>query len=613
MLRAASGCRPDDRIVAAAGIAPARHVSLRFRHLPAAGTGMTALARLLLALLVVFAAGEARAERRIALVIGNAAYMHVPALPNPANDAGDIAASLSRLGFAVQKLIDAKFDDIRQAVKKFGGEADSAEIAIIYFAGHGMEIRGENWLIPVDAELRSDSDAEAEAVNLNTFTLQVGRASRLGLVILDACRNNPFVKMKRANAGRGLDRGLVRVEPPNNILIAFAARDGTTANDGDGRNSPFTQALLDNVEKPGLEVSRLFRRVRDDVMARTRREQQPFVYGSLSRDPIYLKPAVGKAAPDLASTAGSAAAECDRLAAHPKDTKRPAGVSGVYVWQIDVAPAKAACDAAMAQQPKNPRYVYQAGRVAYAAKDFALARKYYTRAVSEGYWDAAINLGQLYENAEGVGRDYAAAKGWYEKAAAAGVAAGINAVGTLHDKGLGVAKNFDEARKLYLKAAAAGDSDACNNLGFMYANGNGVARDDGEARKWFEKAAALGHAGAMNSLGVLYLLGNGVDKNYVTAREWFDRAAALGDRDALKNIGGLYFSGQGVVQDYAEARKWYEKAAERGSADAMTDLGLIYDQGYGVTKDPAEARRWYVKAAAAGNKDARARLERAGR
>ena len=228
--------------------------------------------------------------KRVALVIGNSAYKNVPILPNPANDAGDVAAALKRLGFAVNLITNASFDEMRRGLIALGRDAAGADMAAVYFAGHGMEISGENWLIPVDAELKRDTDAENEAVSLRSVMLQVANTASLGLVILDACRNNPFaVKMQRSLALRAATRdGLGRIEPVGNVLVAYAARDGTTALDGDGRNSPFATALLHNIEIPGVEVTFMFRNVRDDVMEATRNEQQPFVYGSLSRRAIYL-------------------------------------------------------------------------------------------------------------------------------------------------------------------------------------------------------------------------------------------------------------------------------------------------------------------------------------
>jgi formylglycine-generating enzyme required for sulfatase activity len=253
--------------------------------------------------LVLVVWSPAHAEKRVALVIGNAAYRTVTPLVNSRNDANDIAASLTRLNFSVNKVIDGTFDDMRRALLQFGRDAVGADMAVIYYSGHGMEIGGENWLIPIDAELQSDRDAESEAIALKSAMYQVANGSSLGLVILDACRNNPFAaKMQRSARYRSVDRGLVRVEPSDNVLVAYAAREGTVASDGDGKHSPFTAALLDNLETPGLEINFLFRAVRDEVLAATKKEQQPFVYGSLSKQAIYLKEPQGKAQDAISSS-----------------------------------------------------------------------------------------------------------------------------------------------------------------------------------------------------------------------------------------------------------------------------------------------------------------------
>ncbi|HLG83530.1 MAG TPA: caspase family protein [Bradyrhizobium sp.] len=274
--------------------------------------------------------------RRVALVIGNGAYKTVPALPNPANDAADIAAVLRRLGFAVTLLTNASFEEMRRGLIALGRDAADADMAAVFFAGHGMEINGENWLIPVDAELQKDTDAANEAIGLGSVMLQVSNTRSLGLVILDACRNNPFAaKMRRSLSLRAADRGgLGRIEPVGNVLVAYAARDGTTALDGDGRNSPFTTALLHNIETPGVEVTFMFRSVRDDVMEATANEQQPFVYGSLSRKAIYLAgqpPQEGQAGAQQANAAPAAAAA-------PSVSAPPPAIDPMLVgtWQIMV-------------------------------------------------------------------------------------------------------------------------------------------------------------------------------------------------------------------------------------------------------------------------------------
>lgn len=262
---------------------------------------IVSLALLLHATAFAFFVSPAQAAERVALVIGNGAYQKVPALPNPPRDADDMAASLGRLGFSVSRVTNANGGDMRKALIAFGRAAAASEMAVVFYAGHGIEVGGENWLIPVDAELQSETDTESEAISLKAVTQQVAKSRQLGLVILDACRSNPFdAKMQRLSLKRDVPRGFARVEPVGNVLIAYAAKDGTTANDGDGRNSPFTAALLRNIETPGLEINFLFRNVRDDVMSATRSEQQPFVYGSLSKTAIYLKP--GNASPSVTLT-----------------------------------------------------------------------------------------------------------------------------------------------------------------------------------------------------------------------------------------------------------------------------------------------------------------------
>ena len=231
-------------------------------------------------------------ESRYALVIGNGVYQHAPALEDVPKDATAIAEALSRLDFNVAQVNDVNFEGFRRALLQFGRTARNADIAIVYFAGHGLATGRENWLLPTDAELKSDLDVDTEAIDLQAALRTVSNAKKLGLVILDASRENPFLaKMQRSAPVRGIDRGLARLEPDDNVLVAFAAREGTTAVDGPGPLSPFTSAILNNIETPGLEIGFLFRNVHDDVLQLTHNEQEPAVYGSLSKDEIFLKPA----------------------------------------------------------------------------------------------------------------------------------------------------------------------------------------------------------------------------------------------------------------------------------------------------------------------------------
>lgn len=234
------------------------------------------------------------ADRRVALVVGNGAYQNVARLTNPPNDAAAFAEALKNAGFdAVEFRRDLKASELRRALRDFADTARSADVAIFYFAGHGIEIDGTNYLIPVDAALERDIDAVDEAIALDRVLSAVGPARKLRLVILDACRDNPFAKdMKRSVAVRGVERGLAKVEPTTpNTLVAYAAKAGSTASDGDGANSPFTAALIRYLLRPGLDVRKAFGFARDEVLKVTNNRQEPFMYGSLGGEDFILVPA----------------------------------------------------------------------------------------------------------------------------------------------------------------------------------------------------------------------------------------------------------------------------------------------------------------------------------
>ena len=236
---------------------------------------------------------SATAEKRVALVIGNSAYENVSRLPNPGNDAEAIAKALKRLGFEVTLKRDLTYGKLRRALGAFSSRAAGADLTLLYYAGHGIEVGGSNYLIPTDARLRHADDVDYEAMPLAVAMNALSRANRLKLVILDACRDNPFAaNMSRTGATRSIGRGLARVEPRgSDTLVAYAAKGGTTANDGDGKHSPYTSALLQHLETPNLDIRLLFGRVRDTVLSETGRKQEPFTYGSLGGTALYLKSA----------------------------------------------------------------------------------------------------------------------------------------------------------------------------------------------------------------------------------------------------------------------------------------------------------------------------------
>jgi tetratricopeptide (TPR) repeat protein len=256
----------------------------------AGARGVTRLTQLIAAAKV---GAPAQPERRVALVVGNSAYAYATALRNPVSDAKLLAAALRKSGFSeVREVYDADLSALGKALKEFGDLADGSDWAVIYFAGHGIEVGGTNYLIPVDAKLEQQSHVEDEAVPLSRVMSKVTSASKLQLVILDACRNNPFVpRMRGTSRTRSVGSGLTAIEPETGVLVAYAARDGTTALDGDSAspNSPYANALARYIGEQGLEISLLFRKVRDDVLSSTGKQQEPYTYGSLPAQPFYFR------------------------------------------------------------------------------------------------------------------------------------------------------------------------------------------------------------------------------------------------------------------------------------------------------------------------------------
>jgi caspase domain-containing protein len=233
---------------------------------------------------------RALADRRVALLIANAGYSSTAVLHNPHNDAALLARALQRAGFdSVETAADLTRSELVAALRAFEDKATGADIAVVYYSGHGMEMGGQNYLLPVDAKLSTDRDVVDEAITLKRVQLALDGVKRLRLVILDACRNNPFeTSMTRVNSFKSVTRGLSRVEPGINTLVAFAAKAGTVAEDGKSDNSPYAIALANRLVEPGVDVQLAFREVRDDVLDATQHRQEPFVYGSLGGSELPL-------------------------------------------------------------------------------------------------------------------------------------------------------------------------------------------------------------------------------------------------------------------------------------------------------------------------------------
>jgi hypothetical protein len=538
---------------------------------------------------------SAQAQSRVALIVGNGAYQHAPELPRSVQDAAEVAKSFERLGFTTIKAFDASYNEFRSAIRRFNDQTRNVEYAVVYFAGYGMDMRGENYLLPTDADLRTELDVLDDTVSLHSLMQSVGRASGLGLVILDASRNNPVVaRMQGSRLARAVNRGLARVEPSQNVVVAYAARDGTVAED----SGLYTAALLKYLENPGLDVSLMFRRVRDEVMTRSNRRQLPFVYGSLPSRPIYLKdpsielaPSVnGKihedetvwqsiressdphlfseflekfplslhtdearkklneltqradapAPPPVRRTAseGNGIEECDRLAASPLDRSLPKQLAGVELRNINVAAAEPACADAMARRPQVARFPFEAGRIAIARGDNATAQRRFETAASLGNALAMYSLGLIYAQGRMAKLDYSEARRWFQKAVEMNSPYAMAALAALYENGQGGPRDPAKALDLYRKAAAAGDSSSMTRIGYYYENGLAVSKDYGQALRWYRKGAELGDVDAMKHLGEMYGNGSGVAKSLPEARKWFERAKHASDagRDNIRSL-----------------------------------------------------------------------------
>ncbi|TCM85198.1 SUMF1/EgtB/PvdO family nonheme iron enzyme [Rhodovulum steppense] len=261
--------------------------------------------RIIVGIVILFlAALPGRAERRVALVVGNGAYAMAPALPNPGNDAEAVAAALERIGFEVERGLDLDGAAMRARIRDFGRQAEGADLALFFYAGHGIQMAGRNYLIPTDAALEREGDLDLYAMPLDLVIAEMERSAKTNIVLLDACRDNPFETqlsraMGQARSTALLGRGLAPVETAGGLFVGFATDPGRVAFDGAGRHSPFTEAVLDHVATAGLEINAMMTRVRADVFETTAGRQRPWSTSSLLRE-VYLSPAAPPPADDTA-------------------------------------------------------------------------------------------------------------------------------------------------------------------------------------------------------------------------------------------------------------------------------------------------------------------------
>ncbi len=571
-------------------------------------------------------AGGALAERRVALVIGNSAYKHAAKLPNPVNDAADVGNALKKLGFEVDIATDLDKRAMDKVFNKFAKSALGADAAVFYYSGHGLQFEGKNYVVPVDAELDDPEDVRYELARVDDVLADLKNASGVRMLVLDACRDNPLAAQLKARVGgtrsSGVSRGLAKMENAEGTLIAYATQSEAVADDGSGRNSPFTGSFLKHVETPGLEIRTLFARVRQDVYNATGRKQLPELSNSVIGE-FYLRQADGtvianlprppeKAANAPAQPADEGGRSWIGVRVQPADQ---ASGTGAKIVAIDErGPAKPAglelTDVIVrfdGKDVRNPRDVGQAINSVPAGRSVEVV-------VNRGGAEVTRRIV--------VGRADDVTKATEQQLRTAAIAVAGNAADSCDRltaspddtrRPPGVAPVEAKALNVPLaKAACQAAIEAKPNeprYHFQLARALRFSRDFDGARIAYERAAAVRYPPAVCALGFMHFFGTGYPaKNPEQAARFFEEAAQLGDPVCLNRAGLLYGRGEIVPRNPPKAALYYRKAAEAGNAGGMVNYGFALSRGLGVPQDFRAGRFWYEKAAALGNLTAKNNL-----
>jgi len=595
-----------------------------------------------MAFFAFLAPNSAFADKRVALLIGNSAYEAVAPLTNPPNDVATMKAAFEGAGFdKVVTAFDLGHDGLVKTLRAFEDDSQGAEVAVVYYSGRGMEMNGDNYLIPVDAKLQADRDVEDEAVSLDRVMRSVDNAKRLKLIILDACRDNPFAAtMKHVKGTRAVEKGLARVEPQGaDTMVAFAAKAGTVVPDDDSGNSPFAQALAKRLVEPGVDIRLALGNVRDDVLAATGRKQEPFAYGSLGGGQIilskieikveinnpppvvYQNPGVNPCADAAAHWAEAqkfdriefykrhlvmfgncAFADFAKIKIEEKEAQQKAGATApADAVKLATLPTQnptagtapiTDCDR-LAADPEDGDRV--ATPINYGDIDGpkALAA---CKSATQQYPNSGrlfLQLGLAYDKTEA----YSDAAQAYQKAVDLGSVKALRYLADKYDGGTGVAQDNTKAFAFYSRALEKGDPKAFNDVGYYVQHGLGTGKDEAKAVDLYRQGAEKGDPKAMYNYGYMFENGIGTVQNYGEAARQYQKAADLGNYNAIAELGYLYEQGEGVTADASKAAQLYQKASDLGSDMATDSLGYLYQRGVGVERDTLKAAELYKKAA----------------
>ena len=462
-------------------------------------------------------------ERRVALLIGNSAYWHTPVLKNAANDADDMAGVLGRKGFEVTLRKDAGHAEMEKAIREFGKSIQHATVGFFFYAGHGLQVNGTNYLVPVDADIEAEDEIRFKAVDANFILSKMESAGNfMNIMVLDACRVNPYAKF------RSISQGLAQMDSPRGSLIVYATSPGRVAQDGDGRNGVFTKHFLSKMDIPGLEIREMLSQVRASVEKETEMRQTPWELSSLTGRFYFTPPAAQRQEPgqaqiraqtpepvSSASTDSRYAEEKawkvvensnnvedykDFIASFPESRLASVARFKLRVLERQKEAENETVAANRAQTREDPRTLFQEGRKHLENKSYAEAQQFFLKAAQQHHPESANELAFMLKQGLAGSQDYAKAVYWFRKAAEGGYSPSQNNLGIMYFKGEGVPKDNEEAAKWFRKAAEQGDPDGQFYLANMYRNGYGVPRDMKEARRLCSLAASQGHELAKEAL-----------------------------------------------------------------------------------------------------------------
>lgn len=593
---------------------------------------------------------KSEVEPRIALVIGNASYPTSP-LINTKNDAKAISEALKKLGFEVSTLTDQRRSETLRAVRSFSEKlkANNA-IGLFYFAGHGMQFRGKNFVIPVDAYIRSQDEVDEQGVDVQFIVDRMGSAGSSSLIlILDACRNNPFLQPGARDVS-----GLAAIDGPPGTLIAFSAAPGKTALDGDGENSPYTKRLVEVLSTPGIPIEEVFKRVRVGVLSDTDKQQVPWENTALTRD-FYFRPSISNAnvSPEKSVLAPlsedvhwaeikNSRSIYDYVSYYQKfpNSGRTKEIVGRVNVLLELNKLPTVLESELPIFAANSGYIGAESKPVnkYMAEYFGLGSPrgiLITNVKSDSVAEKTGLLAGdivLKVNGQDVPQfaSFVEVRNWFIQTIRPGeyitgvvwrdkkeiTLTGVAERPTVRQMlsilagDRLIAKDYYRVREILEPLAKQQDRQAQAVLGLMYARGMGgdvdLARATLNSRAAAEGKERLG----AYILGLGYLAGKGVEKNDSEAFKWLKVAADAGLQEAIGAISLLYISGRGTQKDFEKAFLFAKVASGLGESNGMLAMGVLHEYGAGVQKDIEKAKEFYKQAADLNNSVARNALLR---